>query len=261
MPNPLTLPSGYTVEFLGGACFEDAILGTLQTFNYRLTLPDVTIPACEISDFAIELCDNHVVLQTGPFAPTTPNNTPVLVETNTPLQPCMSSLDPTAQAQIKFDNLNNATAAGNYSFTIQGCFLVDDVTLALKVGNACPLGGCQGGLIPGPSCTEAPPPPPPGCQVRLTIDAEPCDVSGTANITITVNDLPPCCISVVCLTVEFADGNVVHFSRIHNPGPGPIFDTSEEFEFCYPLPEGTVCCPTDPADIIANATACFYCIS
>lgn len=158
MANPLIVPSGYSIEFLGAECFVDPVLGVLQTFNYRVTVPTETPPACEISDYAIELCDNHVVIMTPPFQPTTPNNTPVVVETNLPLQPCMTDLDPTAQAQIKFDALSNATAGGLYTFTLQGCFLVDDVTLALKVGNACPLGVCQGGLIPGPSCIPAPPP-------------------------------------------------------------------------------------------------------
>lgn len=158
MPNPLTLPSGYTFEFLSAPCFIDPVLGVLQTFTYRLTVPEETIPACEISDFAIELCDNHTVVMTPPFQPTTPNNTPVGVDTNLPLQPCMSELDPTAQAQIKFDGLNNQNAGGLYTFTLMGCFPIVDVTLALKVGNACPLGACQGGLIPGPDCKEIPPP-------------------------------------------------------------------------------------------------------
>lgn len=167
MPNPITVPSGYTIEFLSAQCFVDPILGVLQTFRYNLIVPATTPPACEISNFAIALCDNHVVVTTPPFAPTTPNNTPVEVDTNFPLQPCMSNLDPTAQAQIKFDGLNNQNAGGIYTFTLLGCFNVVDVQLALKVGDACALGACQGGLIPGPACQQGPPPPPPGRGVKL----------------------------------------------------------------------------------------------
>jgi hypothetical protein len=162
-----TFPAGYIIDLVSAPCFIDPVLGVLQTFTYRLTLPVEPIPACEISNFAIELCDNHVVVMTPPYAPTTPNDTPVLVETNFPLQPCMSDLDPTAQAQIKFDNLSNATAAGLYTFTLQGCFPVVPVTIALKVGNNCPFGGCQGALIGGPDCQEGPPPPPPGRGIGL----------------------------------------------------------------------------------------------
>jgi hypothetical protein len=167
MANPLVVPSGYSIEFLSAPCFIDPVLGVLQTFTYRLTVPATTPPACEISNYAIELCDNHVVVMTPPFQPTTPNNTPVVIDTNFPLQPCMSNLDPTAQAQIKFDNLNNQNAGGIYTFTLQGCFPIVDVTLALKVGEVCPLGACQDGLIPGPACQEGPPPPPPGRGVGL----------------------------------------------------------------------------------------------
>lgn len=151
-----TLPSGYTIDFVSAPCTVDPVLGVIQTFTYSLTVPDVTPPACEISNFAIELCDNHVVV-----ASTTPNNTPVVVESNFPLQPCMSTLDPTAQAQIKFDGLNDQNAGGLYTFTLLGCFPIVNVQLALKVGDACPLGTCQGALIAGPDCQEGPPPPPP----------------------------------------------------------------------------------------------------
>lgn len=163
MPNTVTVPAGYTVTFVSAPCINGS-----QVFTYNVTIPETTPQGCGLSSVAFQLCSPTIHMVTD-F--TNGLGGEVNVDSNFPLQPCMSALNPLALQQVKF-NTAGELAPGTYtvSFTLAGCFELTDVTLAIHVGEACQVGGggCQhlaNGEVPtitGPSCNETPPPPPPG---------------------------------------------------------------------------------------------------
>lgn len=116
-----------------------------QIWSYRVELEGETPPGEEISDWALELCPEHVVLESEPEG-----------EVSDELQPCLH-LVPMVERQIKWEGLNDEVIGEgkNFTFVLSQCYEPATVNIALKRGGAPVITeGCVVGLITGPSCEE-----------------------------------------------------------------------------------------------------------
>lgn len=147
MPSTVIFPSPaqpvYRIDFISAVCNPD---GT-QTWTYQFSVIGTSSPGQEISDWVIELCYNpeqpQQVISSNPTASDIGSFRSCLSNSTPP---------PTNFNGIKW-NVNNQTAAGTYTFTLNHCYQQTDVNVSIKTGGGQPSPStCLFGTITGPSC-------------------------------------------------------------------------------------------------------------
>lgn len=140
-----------------------------QTWVYIITKTGDT-QGTEISDFEIQLCENHQVVsvsKNGTIVPTSDASTLNIKIFNPPNSnsSCLFQQGQNVRV-IKWESLSNADVqpnanpnVGEYDFTLIGCFQPGPISAAIKGGSEQSGGGCDIRTIVGPTCEEVTPPP------------------------------------------------------------------------------------------------------
>lgn len=159
------MATNYSIDLKAGfpQCAFNSQTGQFeQTWVYIITQTGPT-QGSEISDFEIQLCDNHEVLsvsKNGDVVPISDAAT-LNIKVFNPPNANSSCLFQSGQniRVIKWESLSNADVqpntdpdVGQYDFTLAGCYEIGDINAAIKGGPDCDVRTIQ-----GPTCQQLPP--------------------------------------------------------------------------------------------------------